>query len=237
MLSCSVCPVLCNPMDCSSPGSSVHGIPQVRIVEQVATSYSRGYSWSVLYNLWPWVWKGAWLCCGPLLTAAAVTEHAGGWEGPTGSTVGLTDLAASCLQSQYAFFQRAPCKGLPLGTIARTQGSCSLALCPSHFRYLSVGCFRPKKETEVSQSCLTLWNPMDCSLPGSSIHWILQARILDLVAIPFSRESYWPRNWTWVSLITSRLCTVWAPRESHFSPKSLLKYSSLIILHKYIFLF
>ena len=38
----------------------------------------------------------------------------------------------------------------------------------------------------VSQLCLTLCNPMDCSLPGSSVHGILQARILEWVAIPFS---------------------------------------------------
>ena len=182
-----------------------HGIPQARIVELVAISYSRGYSWRVLYNLWPWVWKGAWVCCRPLLTAAAVTECTGDWEGPPGSTVGLTDLAASCLQSECAFSQRAPCKGLPLVTIARTQGSCCLALCPSHFGYLPAGYFRPKKESEVSQSCLTLCNPMDCSLPGSSIHGILQARILEWVAIPFSRRFYRPRDWTQVSLMAGRL--------------------------------
>ena len=201
-------------MDCNSPGSSVRGIPQVRIVEWVAISYSRGYSWYVLYNVWPWVWKGAWLCFRPLLTAAAVTECTGGWEGPPGSTVGLTDLAASCLQSQCAFSQRAPCKGLPLGTIARTQGSCCLALCPSHFRYLLVGCFRPEKESEVSQSCLTLWDPMDCSLPGSSIHGILQARTLEWVAIPFSKGSFQPRNRSWVFFIASWLFTVWATKET-----------------------
>ena len=41
----------------------------------------------------------------------------------------------------------------------------------------------------VNQSCLTLCNLMDCSLPGSSVHGILQARILEWVAIPFSRGS------------------------------------------------
>ena len=39
----------------------------------------------------------------------------------------------------------------------------------------------------VAQSCLTLCNPMDCSLPGSSVHGILQARLLELLAISFSR--------------------------------------------------
>ena len=46
-----------------------------------------------------------------------------------------------------------------------------------------------KKEGEVTQSCLTLCDPMDCSLPGSSVHGILQATILEWVAISFSRGS------------------------------------------------
>ena len=46
-----------------------------------------------------------------------------------------------------------------------------------------------KSEREVAESCLTLHNPMDCSLPGSSIHGILQARILEWGAIAFSRAS------------------------------------------------
>ena len=47
-------------------------------------------------------------------------------------------------------------------------------------------CMKVKSESEVSQSCLTLSDPMDCSLPGSSIHGILQARVLEWVAIAFS---------------------------------------------------
>ena len=46
----------------------------------------------------------------------------------------------------------------------------------------------------VTQSCLTLCDPMDCSSPGSSIHGILQARILEWVAIPFSRGSFWTQG-------------------------------------------
>ena len=42
-----------------------------------------------------------------------------------------------------------------------------------------------KSESEVAQSCLTLSNPMDCSLPGSSVHGIFQARVLEWVAIAF----------------------------------------------------
>ena len=61
-----------------------------------------------------------------------------------------------------------------------------------------------KVEVLVAQLCLTLCDPMDCSLPGSSVHGILQARILEWVAISFSRGSSPPRDWTQVSRIASR---------------------------------
>ena len=47
-------------------------------------------------------------------------------------------------------------------------------------------CVKVKSESEVVQPCLTLRDPMDCSLPGSSIHGIFQARVLEWVAIAFS---------------------------------------------------
>ena len=56
----------------------------------------------------------------------------------------------------------------------------------------------------VTQLCLSLCDPMDCSPPGSSVHGILQARTLEWVAISFSRGSSWPRDWTWVSCIAGR---------------------------------
>ena len=64
--------------------------------------------------------------------------------------------------------------------------------------------------SEVAQSCPTLCDSMDCSLPGSSIHGIFQARILEWIAISFSRGTSWPRNWTQVSCIVGRCFTVWA---------------------------
>ena len=48
-----------------------------------------------------------------------------------------------------------------------------------------------KSESEVAQSCLTLSNPMDCSLPGFSVHGILQAKVLELGAIAFSDQLPW----------------------------------------------
>ena len=57
---------------------------------------------------------------------------------------------------------------------------------------------------EVAQSCPTLCDPMDCSLPAFSVHGILQARILEWVTISFSRGSSRPRDGTWVSRIGGR---------------------------------
>ena len=50
-------------------------------------------------------------------------------------------------------------------------------------------CMKVKSESEVAQSCLTLSDPVGCSLPGSSVHGIFQARVLEWGAISFSRES------------------------------------------------
>ena len=71
--------------------------------------------------------------------------------------------------------------------------------------------------------CIQLCNPMDCSLPGSSVHGILQARILEWVVISFSRGSSQGRDWTRVSWIAGRFFTVWATREAQTSPNSRLK--------------
>ena len=65
----------------------------------------------------------------------------------------------------------------------------------------------------VAHSCPTLCDPMDCSPPGSSVHWILQASILEWVAIAFSRGSCQPRDWTQVSHTPGRLFTIWATGE------------------------
>ena len=61
-----------------------------------------------------------------------------------------------------------------------------------------------ESESEVAELCPTLCDPMDCSPPGSSVHGILQARILEWVAISFSRGSSQPRDQTQVSCIAGR---------------------------------
>ena len=69
-------------------------------------------------------------------------------------------------------------------------------------------------ESEVAQSCPTLFDLVDCSPPGSSVHGILQARILKWVAISFSRGSSWPRDRTQVSHISGGCFNLWATWEA-----------------------
>ena len=66
-------------------------------------------------------------------------------------------------------------------------------------------------EVEIAQSCPTLCDPMDYT-----IHGILEARILEWVAIPFYRRSSQPRDWTQVSHIAGRFFTSWAAREAQY---------------------
>ena len=65
-------------------------------------------------------------------------------------------------------------------------------------------------KVKVAQSCLTFRDPMDYR-----VHGILQARILEWVAFPFSRGSSQPRDWTQVSHIAGGFFTTWATRETH----------------------
>ena len=168
------CPTLCDPVDCSPPGSSAHGILQARLLEWVAISFSRGSSW-------------------------------------------------------------------PRNWIQVSRG-----------RRFNLWATREAQESEVAQSCPTLCDPMDCSLPGFSVdfpgestgvgcHFLLQGifltqgsnpgllhcrqtlyplshqrspRTLEWVACPFSRRSSQHRNWTWVSCIAGRFFTNWAIREA-----------------------
>ena len=67
----------------------------------------------------------------------------------------------------------------------------------------------------VAQSCPTVCDTMDCSPSGSSVHGIPQARILEWVAIPFSRGFPRPRDCTRLSCIAGRYFTVWATKVIH----------------------
>ena len=117
------CPTLCDPIDCSPPGSSVHGILQARILEGVATPSSRGSSRPR----------------DPALVSCI-------------SRFGRCFLVALALP------------GKPVLGAGATADQFS----------------------SVAQSCLTLSDPMDRSPPGSSVHGLFQARVLEWGAIAFS---------------------------------------------------
>ena len=70
------------------------------------------------------------------------------------------------------------------------------------------------KSMLLPQVCPTVCDAMDCGPPGSSVHEIFQARILEWVAISFSRGSSQPRDRTWVSCTAGRFFTDWATREA-----------------------
>ena len=83
----------------------------------------------------------------------------------------------------------------------------------SHMLY---GVVKTNKQTQVfiAQLCPTLFYPMFYSLLGSSVPGILQANILEWVAISFSRESFWPRDQTLISCIAGGFFTIWATWEA-----------------------
>ena len=104
-----------------------------------------------------------------------------------------------------------------------SQASLSITNSRSSLRYHSSLCYSiPQtpivvyanwKWSEVAQLCPTLCDPMDCGLSGSSVHGVFQARVLEWIAISFSRGSSWPRDWTRVSHIAGRCFTIWVTRE------------------------
>ena len=143
------CLTLCDLMNCSPPGSSVHGILQARIQEWVAMPPSRGSS----------------------------------------QPRDRTYVSYAC-----PLWQASSLPLVPLGK--------------SLFR------LEVKVSVLVALLCPTLCDPMDCSLPGSSVHGILQARILEWVAMPSSRASSQPRDQTQVSHIAGRFSTIWATRKA-----------------------
>ena len=69
----------------------------------------------------------------------------------------------------------------------------------------------------LAQPCPALCDPMDSSLPGSSVHGILRATVLEWVAMPFSRGSSQTRDWTPVTCLVDWFFTFWATREAQDS--------------------
>ena len=90
-------------------------------------------------------------------------------------------------------------------------------LCLIHCYWYIASYIIHESESEVTQSCPTLCDPMYCRPPRSSIHGILQAKTLEWVAFSFSRGSSRPRDWTQVFCIAARRFTIWATREASSS--------------------
>ena len=99
--------------------------------------------------------------------------------------------------------------------IVHTQSTCMWPQMNRRFSISLIPDYNSNKcECSVAQSCPTLRDPRDCSLPGSSVHGVFQARVLEWVAISFSRGFSPPRDRTPVSCIAGRRFTVWATREA-----------------------
>ena len=154
------CPTLCDPMDCSLPGSPIHGIFQARVLEWVAISFS---DWQYSTRIY--------------IQYLVITYYQKESE--------TIDLYVHVLQSLLHTWN-------------------------------TVYQFWQSESVSHSVTYNSLW-PMDCSPPGSSVHGILQARILEWVAISFSRGSSQHRDQTWVSCIAGRFFTIWATWVAHIN--------------------
>ena len=157
--SCQSCPTLCDPIDGSPPGSPIPGILQVRTLERVAISLSNAWKWKVKVK-----------------SRSRVRLLATPWT------------AAYQAPPSMGFSRQEYWSGVPLPW-GRGKG---WALGGQLKRVLAISdcsslCFKTVVCVFVAQSYPTFWDPMDCSLPGSCVHGILQARILEWVAIAFSR--------------------------------------------------
>ena len=110
------------------------------------------------------------------------------------------------------------------GTGEQTGFSAFTSFLPiSHFLHDLFLLTESESESEVAQLCPTLCDPVDCSLLGSSLHGILQARILEWVAISFSRGSSQLRDRTRISRIAGRRFNLWATRAGEIPMASPLE--------------
>ena len=158
------CPTLHDPMDCSLPGSSIHGIFQARVLEWGAITFTN-FPASV-----------------PLFSFFALNKS-------TQCPNSEANLSPICAEDPkilpLQIFSLSFIVNFCLSTRKRTVYKIAL-----EFAFLKL----KQSESEVTQSCPTRCDPMDCSLPGSSVHGIFQARVLEWVATSFSRRSSRPRD-------------------------------------------
>ena len=168
------CLTLCDPVDCSLLGSSLHGILLEGILEWVAIPFSRGSSQPRdRTQISP---------RSPALQSDSLPSE------PPRKSLTMVYLilfcfcccccqVASVMSDSVQPHRQQPTRlPRPWDSPGKNTGvGCHFLL----------QCIKVKSESEVAQSCPTLSDPMDCSLPGSSIHGIFQARVLEWGAIAF----------------------------------------------------
>ena len=161
-----LCPTLCDPVDCSPPGSSVHGFSQARMLALVAIFFSRGSSR-----------PRDWTCVSCIAGRFFTTEP------PGKSIIGyccccwVASVVSNSVRPHRPQSTRLP---RPWDSPGKNTGvGCHFLLYAGKW----------KVKVKSLKSCPTLRDPMDCSLPGSSIHGIFQARVFEWGAIAFSNNS------------------------------------------------
>ena len=164
------CLTLCDPKNCSPSGPSVHGILQARILAWVASPFSRGSSWS---RDWTCVSSiEAWFFIIWAIRKAQIYVH---------THVCMPAQSLQSCPTLCNFMDHGP-PGSSVHGILQARTLEWVVISFSSNKVWSEW----REWSDVAQSCLTLCDPMDCSLPGSSIHGIFQARVLKWVVISFS---------------------------------------------------
>ena len=165
-----LCPTLRDPMNCSLPGSSVHGIFQARELEWCATAFSESHKRHLQNFLTSLSFCQYSQCTASTMITKMKVEGRLEWAAPRSGE----------RPSQHPALGPALIKDRPRKWLL-------------WLIWLLCAC------AKSLQSCLTLCNPVDWSPPGSSVHGILQAWILEWVAISFSRGSFQSKDWTHIS--------------------------------------
>ena len=175
-------------MDSSPLGSSVHGISQARILEWDVISFSRGSSrprdWTLIscigrqvFHYWA-TWEAHVLCVCVCVYQMCIKHdfiYIYVCVCVCCCCCSVTSVVSNSVQPHRRQPTRLPC---PWDSPGKNTGvGCHFLL----------QCMKVRSESEVAQLCPTLRDPMDCSLPGSSVHGIFQARVLDWGAITFSK--------------------------------------------------
>ena len=181
------CPTLCDPTDSSSPGSPVPGILQARTLEWVAISFSNSWKWKVkvkslsCVRLFVTPWTAAYQA--PLSMGFSRQEYWSGLPLPSPKMFRLVHNIPCCYVTSVMSDSVRPHRWQPtrLPCPWDSPGQNTGVGC-----YFLLQCMKVKSESEVTQSCLTCSDPMDCSPPGSSVPGIFQARILEWGTIAFS---------------------------------------------------